>query len=164
VRCAVTRPDNFTRFRTWPDRDWWRVYHFLIRDRAGQNATHFLVAPYLLELDELEGRTKRKRLVPYITLSGGLGLWPIGVDDSNSYVSTALHICQLAITEWGCAVTQGREDGEYHYKDPNPSKKYGDPQWPANLDLNELLNLAFQGDRRILDRNHAELVKLRDAD
>jgi hypothetical protein len=164
VRCALSRPDNFTRFRTWPDQDWWRIYHFLIRKNAGQSDALFLVDPSLLELDELEGRTKRKRLIPYVARSGSLGLWPIGVDDSNPYVSSALHICQLAINEWGCAVTQGREDGEYHYKEPNPKKNYGEPKWPEGLTLNELLTLAFSRDRLILSRNHPELVKLRDED
>jgi hypothetical protein len=164
VRCAVARPDNFTRFRTWPDRDWWRIYHFLVRKNAGQSDAHFLVDPNLLDRDELEGRTKRKRLVPYVTYSGALGVWPMGLDDSNPYVSTAMSICQLAVTEWACAVTQGREDGEYHYKEPNPRKNYGEPKWPKNLTLNELLTLAFPRNRRIMQPDHPELVKLREED
>jgi hypothetical protein len=161
VRCGVARPDNFTRFRTYPDKNWWRVYHFLVRDGGG-SALHYLVAPNLLELDELEGRTKRKRLIPYCTLSGALGFWPMGVDDTNAYVSSGLYICEKALTEWGCAVTRGREDGEYLYKAPNPNKNYGEPKWPEGLTLNELLNLAFPRDRQILDRNHPELVRLRE--
>jgi hypothetical protein len=164
VRCSLNRPDNFTRFRTWPDRDWWRVYHFLIRERAGQNATHFLVDRSLLELDELEGRTKRKRLVPYVTKAGALGLWPMGVDETNPYVETALYICEKARTEWVCAVTRGREDKEYHCKDQNPDKVYGEPQWPPHLTLNALVSLAFPRDRQILTPNHPELVRLREDD
>src|SRR5918994_2232005 len=76
VRCSVSRPDNFTRFRTHPDKSWWRIYHFLIRDGGG-SSMHFLVHPNLVALDELEGRTKRKRLIPYVTLAGGLGFWPM---------------------------------------------------------------------------------------
>ena len=98
VRCSVGRPDNFTRFRTWPDKDWWRIYNFLIRDRAGQSATLFLVAPSVLELEELEGRTKKKRLIPYVTRAGALGMWPMGLDETNAYVETALTICHNAIT------------------------------------------------------------------
>ena len=164
VRCTIGRPNNFTRFRTWPDRGWWRIYHFLIRERAGQNSTHFLVHKSLLSLDELEGRTKRKRLVPYVTHSGGLGMWPMGLDEDNPYVSSALTICDMARTGWACAVTQGREDGEYHYKAPNPNKDYGEPKWPEDLTLAELVNLAFPRDRQILTRDHPELVRLRDED
>jgi hypothetical protein len=78
VQCNLKRPDNFTRFRTWPDKDWWRIYHFLIRERTSQDAMHFFVHKNLLSLDELDGRTKRKRLVPYITRAGALGFWPFG--------------------------------------------------------------------------------------
>jgi hypothetical protein len=146
IRCSVSRPDNFTRFRTWPNKDWWRIYNFLIRDGGG-SVLHYLVSPELLELDELEGRTKRKRLIPYITLSGALGFWPMGVDDTNAYVASGLYICEKALHEWGCAVSRGREDGEYLYKAPNPNKHYGEPKWPEGLTLNELLNRVLPPNR-----------------
>jgi hypothetical protein len=164
VRCSLCRPDNFTRFRTWPDQDWWRTFHFLIREQGGQGSLHFLVHKPLLDLDELEGRTKRKRLIPYITYHDALGFWPLGVDDSNAYVASGLWICQQAIKEWACAVSKGRQDGEYLYKAPNPHKAYRDPQWPEDLTLNGMLNLAFPRDRQILSPDHPELVKLREED
>ena len=73
-----------------------------------------------------------------MTHAGAMGFWPMGLDDSNPYVRPPC-ICQLAITEWACAVTQGREDGEYHYKEPNPRKDYGEPKWPAELTLGGML-------------------------
>jgi hypothetical protein len=61
-------------------------------------------------------------------------------------------------------VSKGREDGEYHYKPPIPGKNYGEPQWPVGLTLNEMLNLAFPRDRQILQKDHPELVRLREDD
>jgi hypothetical protein len=169
VRCSLARPDNFTRFRTWSDKDWWRTYSFLIREggkggSSGSSLYYLIVDKSLLQLDELDGRTKRKRLVPYITLAGGLGLWPLGVDDTNAYVASGLYICEQCIREWGCAVSRGREDGEYLYKPPNQQKNYPAPTWPDGLTLNKLLNLAFPRDRQILSVDHPELVRLREAD
>jgi hypothetical protein len=156
--CSVGRPDRTDYFRAHPDKSWWQVLFTLeAKDAAGQRKI-YVIDPSLRALPELEGHIKRRMMVPYMTIAGSLGLWPISVDSSdNKYVVTAQRICAQAVDTW-MLCTSKREIGEYRGR-PSDSA-HPDPKWPK-MDVWQLLELAFPPESRILDRTHPVLAKLR---
>ena len=61
-------------------------------------------------------------------------------------------------------MTQGREDGEYHYKAPSAARITASRSGRRTSRCKSLLSLAFPRDRQILTRDHPELVRLREDD
>jgi hypothetical protein len=91
----------------------------------GQRNLYF-VDPGLGGLPELEGQVRRKRLVPYLTLRGRLGVWSIGIENSdNNYVRSALRICEEAVGAWMMVISK-REIGQYKAK--RAQGEHADPQ------------------------------------
>ena len=158
VVCLVGRPSNITFFRTPTDALLYRVFNILEFDSGGGSKRQYIVAPDLCGLPELKDRTSRKQLVPYITLDGALGLWPISArDDDNSWVKSAFKIVLEAQTRWVAAISS-RTNGAYRVlpaETPHP-----EPVWPLRT-IAEWLNLAFPAERQIVDRDHPVVVKLR---
>jgi hypothetical protein len=158
VVCTVGRPGNTDYFRTQPDRAWWRDFYFLEYTNSSGQRQLYLVDPALGGLPELEGQVRRRRLIPYMTLRGGLGIWPVGIEASdNHYVSSALRICDQATDKW-CLAVSVRELGQYKVK--IAQGEHPDPRWP-DLDLGALLEMAFPADKRITTADHPILARLR---
>jgi hypothetical protein len=156
--CDVGRPSKTDYFRTHADKAWWVDFHLLeFTDASGQRNLYF-VDPGLSGLPELEGQVKRRRLVPYVTLRGGLGVWPIGVENTdNGYVRSALLICQEAVDTWMLCIAK-REIGQYRAKPAQGN--HAEPVWPE-MTLEQILALAFPPEKQILERDHPVLAKLR---
>ena len=103
-------------------------------------------------------RTAPKQLVPYITLDGALGLWPIGVSsDDNTWVKSAWAIALEARSRWVAAISN-RATGAYRLLPA--AGLHPEPVWPLKA-LPGWLNLAFPAARQICDRDHPVVCKLR---
>ena len=90
--CDMGKPGKTDYFRAHPDQTMWQDFHLLEWvDPAGQRQLYF-VDPSLSGLPELEGQVKRKKLVPYQTLRGNYGLWPIGVKISTTNTCPRLSV------------------------------------------------------------------------
>ena len=99
--CSVSRPGNDIYIRTYPDRSWWRDAYVFEHTGADNRKSVYLVSKSLRKIEELEGKIKRKRMVPYITLAGAVGLWPIGIDAvDNPWVASAMRACEDARENW----------------------------------------------------------------
>jgi hypothetical protein len=158
VVCTVGRPGNIDHFRTHSNPSWWCDFYFLEYTGANGQRQLYFVDPALNGLPELEGQVKRRRLVPYVTLRGGLGVWPIGIEATdNHYVSSALRICGEAVGRWVLCVSV-RELGQYKLK--FAQGEHPEPKWP-DLSLGQLLEMAFPPEKRITTTDHPILAKLR---
>jgi hypothetical protein len=149
--CSVGRPENDAYIRTYPDPSWWRdAFVFEHKGADGKKAL-YLVAKPLRKLEELEGKVKRKRMVPYITLTGAIGLWPIGIEHpDNSWVASAMRACEEARTAWTMVVSR-KEIGQNKVR--QASGKHPDPVWP-DLTFDQMIDLAFLPEQRITPRNY----------
>jgi hypothetical protein len=159
--CSVGRPDSDAYIRTYPDRSWWRdAYVFEHRGADGKKSL-YLVAKPLRQLEELEGKVRRKRMVPFITMTGAIGLWPIGIEAAdNSWVMSAMRACEDARTTWTMVVSR-REIGQNKSRPANG--RHPDPTWPQ-LTFDQMIDLAFLPEQRITPRNyktHPVMRKLR---
>jgi hypothetical protein len=158
VICSVGRPGKIDFFRVPADDKLYRDFSVLEFEADGGNKKQYLVGPGLSGLPELEGRAKTKRLVPYVTLHGALGLWPISLDqEDNTWVRSALYIVGEARSRWVAAISH-RQSGAYRMLPA--SGLHPEPVWPLK-NLKEWLDLSFPPERRILDRNHPVMMKLR---
>ena len=159
--CSTGRPEADAYIRTYRDTSWWKDLWILEHVGADNRKTSYLVHNSLRKLEELEGKVKRKCAVPYITLSGGIGLWLIGADyGDNPWVASALRCCRRAIDEWIMPVSR-REIGQNKARPADGH--HPDPTWPK-LDFWQMVDLAFQPERRITPtnyRDHPVLKKLR---
>jgi hypothetical protein len=149
--CRVGRPDGDAYIRTYPDRSWWRDLYAFEHKGADGKKSIYLVAKPLRQLEELEGKVRRKRMVPYITLTGAIGLWPIGIEAAdNSWVASAMRACECARTTWTMVVSR-RGIGENKARPANG--KHPDPVWPE-LTFDQMIDLAFLPEQRITPRNY----------
>ena len=156
--CTVGRPGKLDYFRTSQDDKLYRDFSILEFAADGGNRLQYLIDPSLCGLPELRSRTGLKQLVPFITLNGGLGLWPISVEnDDNTWVKSARNIVIEARSRWVAAIPY-RATGAYQLLPA--SGQHPDPEWPLKT-LPEWLNLAFPRERRIEDRDHPVMMKLR---
>jgi hypothetical protein len=159
--CSTGRPESDAYIRTYPDTTWWKDLWIVEHTGADNRKTTYLVHKSLRKLEELEGKVKRKCAVPYITLTGGLGLWLIGADfGDNPWVASAMRCCRRAIDEWIMPVSR-REIGQNKARPANG--QHPDPIWPK-LDFWQMVDLAFQPERRITPanyRDHPVLKKFR---
>jgi hypothetical protein len=159
--CQVGRPDANAFIRTYPDKAWWKDLFTLEFAGADGRRSMYLISPALRGLEELEGKVKRRRMVPYLTLGESLGLWPIGIESlENSWVSSAMRACEAARTDWIMPVSL-KSIGQNKVRPA--AGKHPDPKWP-NLTLAEIIDLAFPPEKRITAENHHDhpvLARLR---
>ena len=148
--CSVGRPDNDAYIRTYPDRSWWRMLYVFEHNGADSKKSLYLVAKSLRKLEELEGKVKRKRMVPYITLDRRHRPLANRHRVPRTILGSRLP-CGLARTpaphgRWWCrggrsARTSTRE----------ASGKHPDPVWP-DLTFGQMIDLAFLPEQRITPR------------
>ena len=75
-----------------------------------------------------------------------------------AWIKSALFICDRAKEQWVSAISVKPQQA---YRMQPASKDFGQPPWPAPLDQDKLLELAFREDEWILDRDHPALKKAR---
>ena len=153
----VHKPENGAYFRTHPDESMYEPVHCFEQKVGGKRL--YLIDPALIVLPEIEGMVKSVLLAPYVTQFGGLGVWPISIEHGEmGWIKSALHICELAKTQWVTAISVKKAQS---YRWIVSATDFGEPPWPANLDRDKLLELAFPESDWILDRDHDALKRVR---
>ena len=153
----VRKPENGAYFRTHSDESMYEPVHCFEQKVGGKRL--YLIDPALIVLPEIEGMVKSVLLAPYVTQFGGLGVWPISIEHGElGWVKSALHICELAKTQWVTAISVKKAQS---YRWIVSATDFGEPPWPANLDRDKLLELAFPESDWILDRDHDALKRVR---
>jgi hypothetical protein len=109
-------------------------------------------------VSELADRTI---LYTSITRSGDLFLFPVKIHESggklNPWLKTRMAAVEHAMKGW---VRMASNNNGGVYEIYSASGNIPDPVWPADLTLEDILNIAFK-DRIIRDRNHPVIMKLR---
>ena len=89
--------------------------------------------------------------MPYLSRTGGLGLWPVSLPDDllgkrdTAWGVTARAAAEIAETKW----VRMQSNMAYGRYDIVTSTKIPDPVWPS-ITLNEILKIAF-GDGHLID-------------
>ena len=101
-------------------------------------------------------------LYPWISRQGSIGLWPIAGPDPdgkiNAWHVSARRACHELMRRWGQVCTEGR-GGSGGYIVEAARAPYPDPVWPENVDLDRMLELAFE-DRDLDSLDHPIVQKL----
>jgi hypothetical protein len=99
---------------------------------------------------------------PWISRQGSIGLWPIAGPDPdgkiNAWHVSARRACNELMRRWGQVRTEGR-GGSGGYIVEAARVAYPDPVWPENVDLDRMLELAFE-DRDLDSLDHPIAQKL----
>ncbi|MDB9707674.1 hypothetical protein OAA76_03730 [Planktotalea frisia] len=150
----VDKPSKQDFFRTHPDPS----YHLEARVLKVEAERE----TYLVTKDvwvAIPGETKLVRLVPFLTRTGGLGLWPVpllddllGKKDTNWGI-TARGAAELAETKW----VRMQANMARNYYDVVSSDKIPDPVWPK-ITSQDILKIAF-GDGRLIDRMDHPVIR-----
>jgi len=150
----VDKPSKQDFFRTHPDPNY-RVEVRVLKVEAERET-------YLVTKDvwvAIPGETKLVRLVPYLTRTGGLGLWPVSLPDDllgkkdTNWGITARSAAELAETKW----VRMQANMAHNYYDVVKSDKIPDPVWP-NISFADILKIAF-GDGRLIDRMDHPVIR-----
>ncbi len=152
----VDKPSKQDFFRTHPDPAY-RVEVRVLKLEAERET--YLVAKDVWLASP--GETKLVRLVPYLTRTGGLGLWPVSLPDDllgkrdTNWGITARGAAEIAETKW-VRMQSNMARGCY---DIVTSDKIPDPVWP-NTTLQDILKIAFGGGRLIDSLDHPVIRQL----
>ena len=153
----VDKPSKQDFFRVHPDPS----YHVEVRvlKVEAERETYLVTKDVWLAIP---GETKLVRLVPYLTRTGGLGLWPVSLPDDllgkkdTNWGITARSAAELAETKW----VRMQSNMARNCYDVVTSDKIPDPAWP-NITSTAILKIAF-GDGRLIDRmDHPVIRQLR---
>lgn len=142
----VDKPSRQDFFRTHPDPDF-RIEARILKLEAEREV--YLVTRAVWP--SIPGETKLVRLVPYLTRTGSLGLWPVSLPDDllgkrdTTWGVTARAAAEIAETKW-VRMQSNMASRQY---DIVTSTKIPDPVWP-NIALNNILKIAF-GDGHLID-------------
>lgn len=143
----VEKPNRQDFFRTHPDPNF-RVEARILKLEA-QRETYLVTRAVW---PSIPGETKLVRLVPYLSRTGGLGLWPVPLPDDllgkrdTNWGVTARSAAEIAETKW-VRMQSNMALGRYEVA---TSDRIPDPVWP-DITLNKILKIAF-GDGRLIDR------------
>ena len=153
----IRPPNKHEFFRTRQGEEYWRPVAFIEMERV-----LYAVRPDMVRhLDE--GDIFYALLCLAISKSGELFFWPLKTSNkgrANMWNDSALEIAKMAITKW-VKIRSRQEDGKGggFYQPEIPIADFGEPTWP-DLNLKELYDIAFKGDR-IIDRfDHLVIQKL----
>jgi hypothetical protein len=150
----VDKPSKQDFFRTHPDPS----YHVEVRvlKVEAERETYLVTKDVWLAIP---GETKLVRLVPYLTRTGGLGLWPVSLPDDllgkkdTNWGITARAAAELAETKW----VRMQSNMARNCYDVVTSDKIPDPVWP-NITSQDILKIAF-GDGRLIDRMDHPVIR-----
>lgn len=146
----VDKPGKQDFFRVHPDLNY-RVEARVIKLEAERET-------YLVTRDvwpSIPGETRLVRLLPYLSRTGGLGLWPLPLPDDllgrrdTAWGVTARKAAEFAETKW-VRMQANMAHGQY---DIVTSDKIPDPIWPK-ITLPEILKIAFGAGRLIDTLDH----------
>jgi hypothetical protein len=156
TKVTVGRPPKQAFIRVHPDPAM-RIETLLIK--VDEDGEFYLVRPDIAhELPD----AKLFELYPWITRQGSLGLWPVGGPGpdgkTNAWHLSARRACHELLKRWGQVRTEGR-GGSGGYIVEAARAPYPDPVWPENVDLDRLLELAFE-DRDLDSLDHPVVQKL----
>jgi hypothetical protein len=149
--CIVRRPRKNEFIRVFAEVEPWTglVFEdkdedafFLVKEEALQ---HFYDSPPF------------KMLVLTINQNGAFFLWPVPVDDRNTWNDSSRKAYQLAKTQW---VKLVGDRGEGLYKTYLAEGELPPPRWP-DKDYWELLDLAFPNSKVVSDADHDVVRKIR---
>jgi hypothetical protein len=150
----VDKPSKQDFFRAHPDPS----YHVEVRvlKVEAERETYLVTKEVWLAIP---GETKLVRLVPYLTRTGGLGLWPVSLPDDllgkkdTNWGITARAAAELAETKW----VRMQSNMARNCYDVVTSDKIPDPVWP-NITSQDILKIAF-GDGRLIDRMDHPVIR-----
>jgi hypothetical protein len=135
-KAKVHRPKKTDWFRCWSNEALERVYLY-----EGEGIEdYYLVHPSVV--DELPDDFYEAYLVLCVNSSGRLFLWPIKTGDaSNEFAEIAITHVSEACGKWVRRKWVSRL--KTHQLERND--RIGDPQWPENLSMREIVSHAFAG-------------------
>jgi hypothetical protein len=150
----VDKPSKQDFFRVHPDPN----YHVEVRvlKVEAERETYLVTKEVWLAAP---GETKLVRLVPYLTRTGGLGLWPVPLQDEllgkkdTNWGITARSAAEIAETKW----VRMQSNMARNCYDVVTSDKIPDPVWP-NITPQAILKIAF-GDGRLIDRMDHPVIR-----
>lgn len=152
------KPPKTAFFRSHPHSDY-VMDCFMLEDDAGGMRETYLAMPEVAE--SLIEEVKAKRIKLCVTRQGVPFLWEIArpLDDGffrrNLWHETALKAAELSETKW-TRVVANMQEGAYTI---HTSESVDEPQWP-DLEMTELLRLAYGEERVIRDRRHPLVRRL----
>jgi hypothetical protein len=154
VRALVGRPSSQMYFRVHPLPEYQLDTAIIKWDDDRQV---YLIAPECRRF--LINDSKRVRLYYYITDTGAIGLWDVGLPaefgKSCLWWDTAHAAAREAMTKWIRISTDNRAN---MYKTFEHTAMKDEPAWP-DLTMTQILELAFTG-RIILDADHPIIKRL----
>jgi hypothetical protein len=147
-----------------PDRQWfvrvhdeWHLETAVLEDK--EDKATYLVVPALWS--ELTHEITRKLLFAAITTHKVFFLWPVKLPGADGrldhYNESALDAADLAKKSW-IRVCANQALGAYDVL--TAASELHDPEWPQDVDFNELVKIAFKG-RIIKEWEHPVLKRLR---
>jgi hypothetical protein len=124
---------------------------------------YFVEPAFAREVQDSMKLIKSCALYTSISSTGQVFLWPLQMPDADGSWNAwhvSRHRCiEIAKTRW-LRVWPG-VDG-YEAKEAEVASAFGEPEWPEDMTLGKLLEIAF-GDRIILGMDHPVMLKLRGA-
>jgi hypothetical protein len=150
--CSVRRPRNneFVRVSENPE-----LFTGLVFEDK-EEETFYLVRPEALRY--FYTPPPMKMLVLTVNQNGVFFLWPVPVDDQNSWNKTARRAYQIAKTDW-VKLVGDRSAGEYHTflaeGEALPPPRFPDKSYW------ELLDLAFPNSKIVEGADHEVVLKIR---
>ncbi len=151
----VSKPSNYTFFRIRPGSDWCvQIYLLDLGKDHGCYVVHPNIAPFVGNL------AVPNWLYTAITRDNAVFLFPVKIPRSeaaaNPWTISRMRAVEEAKLFW-VRMSSNSPRGEYDVV--RAQGRLPDPEWPPNITLQDLLNLAFK-DRFIRDLNHPEIQKL----
>jgi len=152
----VDKPSKQDFFRTHPDPN----FHLEARvlKLEAERETYLLTRAIW---PVIPGETKLVRLVPFLTRTGSLGLWPVSLPDDllgkrdTNWGVTSRMAAEIAQTKW-VRMQSNMATSRY---DVVTSSKIPDPVWP-NITLTGILKIAFAGGLLIDSLEHPVVRQL----
>ena len=152
----VDKPGRQDFFRTHPDPTF-RIEARILKLEAERET--YLVTTEVWTA--IPGETKLVRLVPYLTRSGSLGLWPVALPDDllgkrdTRWGITARAAAEFAEKKW-VRMQANMALGSY---DVVTTVKIPDPVWP-DITFQKILEIAFGNERLITTLDHPVIRQL----
>jgi hypothetical protein len=149
--CTVRRPKNNEFIRVNVDEE--PYTGFILEDK--DDDAHFIVSegglPYLYAPPPL------KTLVLTVNQNGAFFLWPVPVDDRNTWNESARKAYQLARTQW-VKLVGDRGESQYHIY--LAEGELPPPRW-SDKSYWELVDLAFPNSKIVDNADHEVVLKAR---
>jgi hypothetical protein len=155
VNCEIRKPGKFEWFRCHPNQEFW--FRTLLLELKDERQT-FLVDPSLRK--HLVGIAKPAMLVLSINSNGAHFWLNCGMPDErgtwNQWHKQLYRAAEAAVSQWVTVLAQA---GGYEVR-PAEDGIYGEPKWRPAYSLDELVDLACEGDHVIADLSHPVIRRI----